>query len=248
MKIKIIVCLILLLFPFPAYSSLIMHWDFDDGTATDKAGSTNGTLAGPTYLAGGGVNGSGAFSFDGANDYIAPTQYNNIGFGNWTISFWIKTTDTAVYNGYAGTPQVSVIGNITGAIGFAVGVDGGKAAFYHYYSGWREVKGTSNVADGEGHYISYVHHSTGTLDIYVDGQAEIVGANAFDAQYIYILRDIGRSYDPKYANMVLDDLRVYNEALTSTTIGSTFSPVSIPEPTVFVLFSISVLMIFCRRK
>ena len=233
MKIKTTILMILVLFLVTVHSSLIMHWNFDDGTVTDKTGTTNGTLVGATYLADGGVNGSGAFSFDGVNDYIDPSQDNNLGFGDWTISFWIKTTDSAVYYGYSGTPEVTVIGDTSGAVGFAVGVDGGKAAFYHYYNGWHEVKGTSNVADGEGHYITYVHHAAGTLDIYVDGEAEVVGTNAFDSQYIYILRDFGRSYDPKYANMVLDDLRVYNEALTSAVVDSTFTPASVPEPTVF---------------
>ena len=48
----------------------VLKYDFKDNTATDRWGSFDGTLNGPTYLSGGGPDGTGAFDFDGSNDYI----------------------------------------------------------------------------------------------------------------------------------------------------------------------------------
>ena len=48
----------------------VLKYDFKDNTATDRWGSFDGTLYGPTYLSGGGPDGTGAFDFDGSNDYI----------------------------------------------------------------------------------------------------------------------------------------------------------------------------------
>ena len=50
--------------------SRVLKYDFKDNTATDRWGSFDGTLNGPTYLSGGGPDGTGAFDFDGSNDYI----------------------------------------------------------------------------------------------------------------------------------------------------------------------------------
>ena len=48
----------------------VLKYNFKDNTATDRWGSFDGTLYGPTYLSGGGPDGTGAFDFDGSNDYI----------------------------------------------------------------------------------------------------------------------------------------------------------------------------------
>ncbi len=235
------------------HAELVVHWTFDDGTAQDKAAAgvtLNGIIPGgsytPTYLSTGGINGSGAFRFDGSDDFLTPSFVYDMGNGDWSVSFWIKTSDTSTYYGYEGTPAVSVIGDTTNAVGFGVGIEGGKATLTHFYSGWRTISGSTNVANNIGHYLTFIHHSVGKVDIYVDGNAEILGAASYDGQYAYVIRDIGRSYDPKYANMTLDDFRIYNHALSSTEVSQFV--VGVPEPTSLIALLMALCFFYLGRK
>ncbi len=70
----------------------VNHWRFDEGsgtTAIDSAGTSNGTISGPTYatgMFGGGLlfNGGTDRVVTGASDLVAP----------WSAAMWVKRTDS----------------------------------------------------------------------------------------------------------------------------------------------------------
>jgi len=254
MKTKFLAMLIVCFFiPEITQAELIIQWDFNDGLGTDRAATSPainanfvGSTANPTYLATGGRTGSGALSFDGVNDYMTPSSSYSLGNADWTVSFWIKTSDTADYSGYGGTPEVSVLGNMGGDVGFALGIEGGKATFTHFYSGWHIVQGTTAVANNQWHALTFVHHFNQTIDIYVDGLIEVSGAASYDGQYSYVIPHIGASYGPKYANMTLDELSIYNHALTSSEISQFVT--GVPEMNTMLLLALGFVFSFLRRK
>ena len=105
-------------------------------------------------------------NFDGANDYVAISNFNyaGSGFAEVTVECWIRTTD--------GTDQmiasfdrseywrleINGSGAGTGQVGWDVMTDAGQMDF----------GSTSTVNDGEWHHIAAVYDN-GTASIYIDG-------------------------------------------------------------------------------
>lgn len=246
----------------PASASVIARYDMNSPTQfLNNAGATfyepnlvsPGGSSAPTYLANGGFKGSGAFQFDGVNDYLgfdlASYLFIAPSFSNWTVSFWIKTTDTGTNTNYAGTPKVPVLGNITAGIGFGLGIDGGRATYKHYSGGWQTAQGTNMIADGFPHYVTYVATGSSNLTIYVDGWIDSANLSVPASGFSQLGSSIGRSYqvpsgDGTYGAFTLDDLRVWDEALTQGQIHLQI----IPEPTTILFLGLAAVMLVRRRK
>jgi hypothetical protein len=235
-----------------ASAALIGHYPMDLPTPLAEATPTFDndrpdlvtTASPPTHLPAGGVSGSGAYDFDG-NDSLAfgGNQFlfmsPGVGSVDYTVSFWVKTTDTGTFLGYPGTPQVPVLGDSEESVGYALGVDGGVAAWRHYVGGvgWEQRSGTIPIADGEGHFVTFVFDNIGTLDIYIDGEVDLldlpVDPGAIGS-YAHRARFVGRSYmagtaNPHFADATVDDIRVYDTALTQLEIKQELG-LPIPEP------------------
>lgn len=244
-----------------AHGALLASYQMESPTPLNNAVTTefyrpnftnpNGAN-GPTHLPAGGVNGSGAYSFDGVDDYFgfAGPGYLFLGYApgvtpgpsdpqnhDFTFSFWIKTTDDGVHpgtgsGGYDGTPRIPILGDTSGSVNFSLGIDGGTASFRNAAPGWQVVAGDTGVADGQGHYVTFVVHNdpTATLDIYVDGLPDVIGA--LIPAKTYSSPNVGRAYAAHYGEFVLDDVRLYDTALDAATIQQLFS---VPEPVSGVL-------------
>src|SRR5688572_9579321 len=78
-------------------ANLVAAYAFDEGTgsaAADASGTgNNGTLAGPTWVAG--KNGGG-LSFDGVNDWVTVADANSLDLTTaMTLSAWVRPTALA---------------------------------------------------------------------------------------------------------------------------------------------------------
>jgi hypothetical protein len=260
-----------------AQASLVAHYQMNSPTPlnntitgdVDRPNMTDpGLTASPTFLAAGGVRGSGAYQFDGVNDYLGFASAGYTFFSaavsptDFTVSFWIKTTDSA-FNatsaastpsnpGYDGTPQVPVLGDTGGGVGFALGIDGGVAAWRHYTNtGWEQKNGLTLVTDGNGHFVTFVFHGAGTLDMYVDGNVDRLGITLnTGSNSAYLATSVGRSFafnavdNSDYAAASLDDIRVYNTALTQAQLRT---ELNIPEPASLALTAAAGLFLVRRR-
>lgn len=194
--------------------------------ATDSSGnSRNGTVSGATWTTGKLDNG---LSFNGAaRDYV---QINGLvgSSTNVTLAAWANLTSTDT-NG----AELISLGDAV-AIRLDQNEDGtltGMKGFYHYASGWRQIWYSPNYAGTGWHHFAYVVDDTNNVQkLYVDGAVASttswtesisyntggVGTDTFIGKH----GDGGTTYD---FNGLIDDVRVYNVALSDSDIKSLYA-------------------------
>lgn len=200
------------------YSCLISHWKLDESdgvTAYDSAECHHGKLKyGPAWQPSGGRI-DGALSFDGDNDYVTCSTGPAItGTGNFTVSTWVNTDSNnagAIVNQRStGSANGSYMLNVlaTGYVHFAVYNNG------HGFNFESDV----TVNDGCWHHVVGVRTSTTAGKIYVDG--ELAGSGSGTAKSLNnVTVSIGRwNGDGQYFDGKIDDVRIYNRALSDEEI------------------------------
>ena len=217
----------------PDNKGLIGYWKLDDGAgsyANDASGNGNkGTLVGsPTW-----VNGKigKALSFNGSSQYI--DLGNSVGTklsGDFTASAWIKTSS-------AGSVTISDIFTIrqnnSGAN--AGGIDlllytntyGGKVIVQADDGGTTGYRvGTRNLRDGQWHHILGVR-SGSTINVYVDGMLDNSSDNVTVSGNISSTFEATIGGETVHSSNdftgLIDDVRIYNRALSSSEITSLYN-------------------------
>jgi len=221
-----------------AGAKLVGWWAFDEtsgAVATDSAGGNHGALYGnPQWVTGWIDN---ALKLDGAGDYV------NLPIGSVVPSLTDSTI--AVWANFSGTggawQRLFDFGTGTANYIYFCPQDGAglmHAAITANTGVWTDVTVSSGALPTGWHHVALViDGKTKNLTIFLDGQ---VVANA---STLYVLKDlgittlnyIGRSqYEDPYFNGMVDDFRIYNEALGQDQIlrvmhGETFPAVK-PSP------------------
>jgi hypothetical protein len=208
---------------------LAAWWKFDEASGTqaaDASGQGNdGTLrGGPIWVQG--FQG-GALQFDGTNDYVAidNLKYNRSGVPAVTVATWLRTDQAAdqyIISFDRNEYWVLVVnGSVAedGQIGWLVTTNAGPAG----------IRSSARVDDGNWHHVAAVFDN-GRLAIYVDGSASGAGTAGTTlgrgvTRYGFIgtgsLADRfdGAKNGAPYFHGALDDLRIYNRALSPTEIA-----------------------------
>ncbi|MCK5229514.1 MAG: hypothetical protein KAR13_04570 [Desulfobulbaceae bacterium] len=203
---------------------LVAYYPFN-GNANDASGNVNhGTVHGATLIEDRFGNSNSAYSFDGNNDYIITnyTPSQNLGT-NFSISSWIK------WNGSTGNHQRIVTkwqeGNIgsheyslflyggSNKIRLSVGSGKIQSEFVPTLDTWHFVTATSNNSFAK---------------IFIDGS--LVFEKSYSTSIVYdqeplIIGGGGTQYSmPRYIfNGVLDDIRIYNRALSDSEISELYN-------------------------
>ncbi|MHC4505003.1 MAG: LamG domain-containing protein, partial [Planctomycetota bacterium] len=198
---------------------LIGHWKFDDGGGTvarDSSGKDNhGAVHGGAKWTQG--KRGGALEFDGTDDYVAIANEANFDItGNITVAAWIKVASF--------TKKWQVI--ITkGGRCWRLQRDGGRrnlewACTGLSHNGPGNVHGRVAVNDGRWHHVAGVYDGTETY-LYVDGKvdasARTSGSILTNDYKVYIGDDAQGG--GRYFHGLIDDVRVYDRALSSDEIG-----------------------------
>ena len=208
----------------------LVAWYKGNGNAEDSSGNGHhGTWVGtPAYAAG--KFGQG-FEFDGASMVEAPDRFNFIHqTGTFTMSFWLFVANAA-------TNQRIMGGNIWSG-GHGLGIDiassnirlmmgnGGGGGYSNYYSlfgatitsGWNHVtmagNGTNALIRINGHSLANQSYSPALHST----------ANAFT------LFRLGRLATDSFFTGIINDLRIYNAALSPSDIRRVmhgFQPIGI---------------------
>jgi len=200
----------------------VSRWTFDDAdtdgsTAIDVWGSYDGTINGATTGVSGQYN--EAYQFDGTDDQISIDSTFGIfdGSHDFSVSVWLNSTtsgdDQTIFTPYAERNvrcQLVAYGSSNTNFGLR---DTGN----NQYS----VSGT-DVRDGNWHHIVFIFHSGGTIELYEDGSLE--GQNDIGVTAIQSKSGNnaigGRGDGYQYVEGTIDDVRVYEKALSATEVSN----------------------------
>jgi len=212
----------------PSYvptNGLVGYWPFN-GNANDESGNgNNGTVNGATLTADRFGVANKAYSFDGVDDYIQCPQNNIPTTSNISISLWIKPFQN---NGIA---EIVCLGN-SGSTSWGVlaGNDWNGSPYQTMnYGRGCSGSGTSNVAVAPFLNIwqNITYRSTGVngvCDVYVNGSFIGQSMNGTmgncSSSNLFFGVDI---FGPNYINCELDDIGIWNRALSDCEIADLYN-------------------------
>jgi hypothetical protein len=215
-------------------SGLVLHWTFDAAntsgtTETDTSNNGGaGSIAGNPTVVSGRIN--QAFTFNGVNSYVSmyaygdkATEFNN----SVTLSAWIATTNTsrteaiiskfsAAGSGYGYIFRTDAAGHLELAVG---------AEDLSAYPG--SVVDTTTINDGNWHHVVAVVNIGRNVQFFVDGKLSSTSTMytvANGDQWSNL--EVGSSSYVGYGNYFtggIDDVQVYNRALSATEVNSIFT-------------------------
>jgi len=220
----------------PKPTGLVAHYEFG-GNAGDSAGTNHGIECGsPTY--GTGVFGQ-AIKLDGKDDYVNSLNRPSFNLTNKiTVTAWIEV------NKFDKKYQAIVTkGDNSWRLARASGTDNIEFACNGTattrWTGWGEVpwsvSGTTGVNDNKWHHIAGVFDGAG-LYLYIDGVLEAAkgAGNSIDISNHDVCIGTNAQVPGREWNGLIDDVRIYNYALSQAEIVSImgkseiYLPLSLP--------------------
>ena len=205
-------------------SGLVGYWPFN-GNANDESGNgNNGTVNGATLTTDRFGNANSAYSFDGVDDFIAIANTSGLTFSSGvTFSAWISSSTIKMASIVDKVPVCSTgtngfrinvrdNGDVNSGIGcYGVGI-GCVAPNAYTNNIWKLVTGTWGP--------------DGITKIYIDGQlVQSIQSNYFSISNSDII-EIGKgNYSTLYEQFhgKIDDISIYNRALTPTEITQLYN-------------------------
>jgi hypothetical protein len=220
------------LFSAPALAQsagLVAAYSFDEGTGTtaaDSSGNGNtGTLVGGATWSTTAKSGKAA-GFDGSNDRIDIADSNSLDLSTgMTLEAWVRPTANSSY-------RTVVLKEVSGELAYSLyAADSDHGA---RPSGWNRIGSVSRFADGTGTLPlnNYSHiavtYNGSTLVFYVNGVATRSTPATGNIQTSTMpLRIGGNMIWGEYFQGQIDDVRVYNRALSASEIQTDMvTPVS----------------------
>ncbi|MDA1169405.1 MAG: LamG domain-containing protein, partial [bacterium] len=210
---------------------LVGYWKLDEGTGTsaaDSSGNSNtGTLTnGPTWVAGApkmDFTNPYSLDFDGTDDYVV-TQSLPVGVDftkAFSVSVWAKRNADG---GFDGIVSGSTVASNGWNISFRDTTDQ-WSIFTHTTAGFYILQdATSQSLDFNWRHLVLVSDGT-TVWFYFDGVLQTATGDS-PTSIVSSVLNFGRFYtgtSDHYLNGLIDDVRIYNRALSSTDITELYN-------------------------
>ena len=211
-------------------TGLVAQYDFT-GNANDLSGNgNNGLVNGATLTSDRFGNTNSAYSFNGTNNYINVLNNTSLNFSNnisLSISTWIKLSGSnANYSGIvtkmdgSGNGYQFIVGNNTVLNKLATEFGQGPTGLV--------FAGNQNLNDGNWHHVMYiVDRPNNKISFYVDNNLDaqvttttVSAANIDNTVNLKIGVERTMAY---YFKGAMDDIRIYNKALSTCDIDSLFN-------------------------
>ena len=215
-------------------NGLVSYWQAE-GNADDSWGSNDGTLNNGAGFAVGQFG--QAFNLDGDDDFISFSDSADWDFlSDFTVSTWLQTTSTS-------TLYSTIVGRVTGSGSTWSDIDwvlalqpNGKILAQTSNNGTlgSEVWADTAINDGQWHHVTY-SKSGDDFAVYIDGNLDGTDTTPLTVRNSSNLVRIGWGYHhtAHYTEGLIDEVAVYNRALTFTEIQQLSEP--IPEPATMLL-------------
>jgi hypothetical protein len=210
---------------------LVSRYTFDSD-ASDSVGDNDGTLTDGASIVSDGERGY-VLSLDGTNDYVnLPTTGLTGGRSELTLCMWVKPDETAATNTIWDEHnnwywEFSVRQDTWATRDSSTGTEGSR----------NNDLAMPSLGSGSWRHLAVVYSvSAGTKEIYIDGESVTstgvsVDALTSDRSGAYI----GRPSDGDYFDGRIDDVRLYNRALSDSEIGTLAGGGGGEEPTYYTL-------------
>lgn len=209
----------------------VAYYPFN-GNANDAAGSLNGTVNGAVLTTDRFGNANSAYSFDGVNDYIGTTGLAISQNQNWTISAWVKATSLS----QASTIVLNGLSTVVAGNGYSMSVEnaaGGSPGNFlklHYPGQIIVNSGFSFNSTATWHHVVITRDISAIGKMYFDG---VLSATTTTASINPPGGDfrIGSATGVGFWNGSIDEVKVYNNALTDAQVQAEYAATSqFPKP------------------
>ncbi len=202
---------------------LVAHYPFN-GNANDESGNGNdGTVYGATLTTDRDENPNSAYSFDGNGDYILISDSPSFTFSNeMTISAFIQLS------GYGTGKYPRIIEKYdfeTNNREWAFEMDSGGHLYHFWSKDGGDVNATYFLTDWVASLNKWYHVaavlSNGNLKLYVDGEQKLDKTSGITSIHDGSSSvSIGAAYygNTSYFNGKIDDIRIYNRALSDAEV------------------------------
>lgn len=223
----------------PNNLGLVGYWSLNDGVGTQAgdASGNNHTLDlenGPTWTAG---KKAGAVSFDGSNDTANVDTDDFDSFEQGSVSAWIKTSVGGTIVSYGS--RSTQLGNMS----WVCEVGCRQEWQSNPVAAWGVVETTTDIRDNQWHFITFVANGSSRVKIYIDGveQSTTHNGQGSETDWIADTRTVAsepnnlqlgsairridgaaEDYNPRFTGTI-DDVRIYNRALTATEITAMYT-------------------------
>lgn len=215
-------------------ATLIHHYDFTSGV-TDSAGSADGTLLGNASTAG------GVLTLDGDGDYVQFSSYLVPTSGSYSVSFFAQRA-------VAQSWYTEVISQANTGGGFYIGTD--PSGNIRAADNWVSTGVPFGTPGVTGHYALTVDAGASTTRLYVNGTLAASVNYALTSVSGGTYTRFGRQFDPysEYFQGTIDDVRIYDGALTGNEVALLANPV--PEPSTYAMLAagLGLIGVLARRR
>jgi hypothetical protein len=227
----------------PAVADLVGHWPMDESGGAlvpDVVGPNDGVIAGNAVFVPGLVGNALSFSM-ATNDRVdLGNIFEFAGSTDFSVSLWMKPA-------MASSPTLlpvskHTVGFLNGWIIF-VNASGGcygdpnLTSFYTSNSCGGEITAGTSVTDGNWHFVVAVVDAGTTRSLYIDGGlAQATGPTnpitATASQLVFGGATFGGDTGGAYTGL-LDDVQIYDSALTCAQVAAMFATPGSTAPNVF---------------
>ncbi len=195
-----------------------------DGNAIDDLHDNDGTVHGATWTYP--KFGSHALYFDGNDDYVNIPDHSDLDITNAvTVEAWIRPSrlnvwqsplEKGAHNDWAYGFYIEPAG---GNIGFEIGLEGQAVQ----WAGATAPVNSYLAVNKWSHLVGTADSATGKVCLYIDGRK--VAENTFSGQINTnsIPFQIGKRSDGGYFGGIIDEVRIYDRALSASEIASIYA-------------------------